>query len=415
MSEYFNNSTKRKDTIKNILKQLHEGKTIDEVKWQFAETFQELEESEIVQAEQLLIDEGMPVEEIQSLCDVHTAVFRDSLNKNSELQTPPGHPINTFQRENQAASAALMSLQLTIDLVKRKPSEENITAATSALEKIRELDKHYLRKENLLFPYLEKYQFSGPSNVMWGIHNEIRAGWKKLAQLLTNADYSAPGQLDTQVDAIFTPLETSIREMIYKEEKILFPAAWARLDRSDWASIRRQEEQVGYSFIKPIQPEEMNTQKETSKPRDETPVTSDVNASGMLNLHTGRLDISQIDLMLRTLPIDVTFVDEKDEVCFFSESKDRIFQRDAAIIGRKVQNCHPPKSMPIVQKILDDFRTGKREVAEFWIQMAGKFILIKYFPLNDEHGIYRGCLEVTQDVSPIRDLEGERRLLAEVS
>jgi hypothetical protein len=133
----------------------------------------------------------------------------------------------------------------------------------------------------------------------------------------------------------------------------------------------------------------------------------------LIPLNIGALSAEQIDLMLTALPVDITFVDENDEVRFFSQTRERIFPRSPAIIGRKVQNCHPPQSVDRVQRILNDFRAGERDVAEFWISMQGMFIHIRYFALRDAAGAYRGTIEVTQNIAPLRALEGERRLLNE--
>lgn len=126
---------------------------------------------------------------------------------------------------------------------------------------------------------------------------------------------------------------------------------------------------------------------------------------------TGDIDMEQLNLILCNLPVDVSFVDEADTVRFYSEGPDRIFPRSPAVIGRKVQFCHPPKSLNVVQDILDSFRAGRQSVAEFWLQLGPRFIHIRYFALRDKAGTYRGCLEVSQDVTGIRALQGERRLL----
>ncbi len=128
-------------------------------------------------------------------------------------------------------------------------------------------------------------------------------------------------------------------------------------------------------------------------------------------LKTGALSPEQVNLLLTNLPVDVTYVDENDTVLFYAETKERIFRRTPAVIGRKVQNCHPPASVDKVVRIVEDFRSGKRDKAEFWIQMNGKFIFISYYAIRDEQGKYRGTLEVTQDLTHLRELQGERRLL----
>ena len=199
--------------------------------------------------------------------------------------------------------------------------------------------------------------------------------------------------------------------MVYKEERILFPVAIERLTEENWLAIYAEEPDFGFSYITrgtewPIKSENnesIDLLKKEEKEEDKKLMTQ-------FPLTTGDLTIAQIDLMLSRLPVDITYVDENDTVLFFSETPDRIFKRTAAIIGRKVQNCHPPQSMGKVQKILDDFRAGTRDVAEFWIQMNGMFIYIRYFAMRDADGKYKGTLEVSQDLTALRALEGEKRL-----
>ena len=195
-----------------------------------------------------------------------------------------------------------------------------------------------------------------------------------------------------------------MKDMIYKEEKILFPAAIERLTPAEWQEIAKQETEIGYSLIQPEVSEQKIQTATQSTPTDRI-------VEGTLPLDTGALTPLQINMMIKALPVDITFVDENDEVRFFSLTKDRIFQRSPAIIGRKVQNCHPPQSVDRVQKILDDFKAGARDEAEFWIQMGEMFVVISYYALRDENGAYRGTLEVSLNAAHYRSLQGERRLL----
>jgi PAS domain S-box-containing protein len=134
-------------------------------------------------------------------------------------------------------------------------------------------------------------------------------------------------------------------------------------------------------------------------------------AEGRVKLETGSLSVEELQGIFNTLPVDITFVDKDDRVGFYSETGDRIFVRTKAVIGRTVQNCHPEKSIHVVNQILDDFKNGKRDSAEFWLTVGGKFVYIRYFPVRDGDGRYLGCLEVTQDISEIKRVEGEKRLL----
>lgn len=409
MSEFINNQTQRQTKLKNIIRQLHEGRTVDDVKAEFATLLDGVGGDEIARIEQMLVDEGLEPEQIKPLCDVHVAVFRDSLNEQADPQTIPGHPLFTFRAENLAVGRILERTGAALDDVKTQPNASTIEAAQAVLTKLREYDKHYLRKENVLFPYLEKYGFSGPSSVMWAIHDDVRAGWKKLAALLDAGPGGDPGAFTAQLETTFETVNQTIREMIYKEQKILFPAAMARLSEADWGAVRDQEPEIGFCYIQPGR----QWQPQLDPREAEAGHAAGAPGAGLLSLDAGALTAEQISLMLNALPVDITFVDENDEVRFFSQTQARIFPRTPAIIGRKVQNCHPPQSVDRVQHILDDFRAGKRSVAEFWIQMHGIFIHIRYFALRDAAGAYRGSIEVTQNITPLRALEGERRLLDE--
>jgi DUF438 domain-containing protein len=413
MSEYINNRSKRIEMLKNVLKGLHEGKSLEEVKARFADLVQVADSGEIAEVEQILIAEGLPVEEIQNLCDLHVSVVRESLNQQLPPESRPGHPIHSFKAENEEAASLLDALQKVVAAYVQDPSETKKFPVILIFEQLSDFPRHYLRKENLLFPTLERYGFTGPSQVMWGIHDQIRTGMQKMRDVLADKTSSNPGVFTLQIKDAFESFATPMREMFYKEEKILFPAALERLTEDEWYDIRRQESELGYFRIQPGTdwlPARMQILEE-EKSFYESQSTDEKPTAGLIKLETGALSTEQINLLLTHLPVDVTFVDENDEVRFFSQTKERIFERQAAIIGRKVQMCHPPKSMDKVQKILDDFRAGKRDVAEFWIQIMGKFVHIRYFALRDAKGSYRGTLEVTQDVAGIRALEGERRLL----
>ncbi len=405
MSEFINNSEKRKEIIKSVLRQLHEGKSVDEVKAEFGVLAGEASSAEIAAVEQMLIEEGLPVEEIQNLCDVHVAVFRESLDKEAQPESNPGHPVFTFRAENQVIARLLDEMDITFEKFSDLGNKALLPTLRQQLEKVKEFIRHYERKENQLFPYLEKYQFYGPSRVMWGIHDEIRANIKKLGEMLKTDDVDSKA-----TGAVFKELFTAMTEMIYKEEKILIPAALEKLEEEDWAAIRAEENQIGYFVVTPgdqWKPKNVQIKIESQPVSTESSTIPEI----LIPLSTGFLTQGQIDLMLKTMPVDITYVDEKDEVRYFSQTPDRLFPRSPAIIGRSVQNCHPASSVHTVQKILDDFRAGRRKMAEFWIRMGKIFVYIRYFAMFDESGTYRGTLEVSQEISHIQSLQGERRLL----
>lgn len=406
MSEYINNSPKREEQLKEIIKQLHAGRAFSDLKDTFQDLLKGASAQEIVHIEQALIAEGLPVEQIQFLCDVHVALFKESLDTQLPPELQPGHPIYTFRAENEFVELLLHTLDEKIGKLKQADDEDIRVQLSANIEKLKQMNLHYLRKENLLFPILEKYGFGGPSSVMWGIHDEIRSDWLELGKLVTN---SQPAQIFEKYEV----LQHKMREMIYKEEHILFPNALERLASEEWGMLYAGEPEIGFAFVTRGTDWRPATQVKPAVPVVEFIGNKNEEEMDMveLTLKVGKLSAKQVDLLLQNLPVDVTYVDENDQVAFYSQSRERIFARTPAVIGRKVQMCHPPASVHKVQKILDDFRAGERSEAGFWIQMNGKFIHIRYFAIRDEEGVYQGTIEVTQDITEIRKLEGEKRLL----
>ena len=386
MSEYINNVSRRKAIIKSILKKLHDGEAVETLKTEFAVLAGSATAQEIAEAEQELIDEGVAVESIQRLCDLHVAVFQDDLDEQDEPQQAEQHPLRTYQKNNLGIETLLDKTVLLMKKARETGQYEFWGAFWAVVEDLKAVDQHYTLKENELFAYLEKRGFSGPSKVMWGVHNDIR----KLYKQLTGLQGGSPVEKAEQIAEAFYAFERDVRSMIYKENKILFPAAVEHLTADDWKGMNKKEEAMSTE----------GTLKGT-------------HPAGALPLSTGALTLEQINLTLTHLPVDVTFVDEHDEVRFYSQGTDRIFVRTPAIIGRKVQNCHPPQSVDKVVEILDAFKAGERDDAAFWIQMGEKFVHILYFALRDANGEYKGTIEVTQDVADIRALQGEKRLLNE--
>ncbi len=401
MSEHINNVSKRKEALKTVIKRLHAGETVENLKAEFGEAIQGASAGDIAEAERALISEGVSVGEIQKLCDLHVAVFRDSLDEEPAPESLPGHPVFTFRMENEVTTRLLEVMQKTLDDW-QNGQENALESLQQQAENLRSIEKHYSRKENILFPYLETKGFEGPSQVMWGVDNDIRAQIKLFIDGINDSEPNA-----TDLKAKYSKLAQDIREMIYKEEKILFPEALNRLSEKEWGEIRQQEEEIGYFDVTPEDTWQPIEEKENMLESDE--IRNDMD--GLISLATGGLTQEQINLMLTHLPVDVTFVDENDRVRYFSQGKERIFDRSPAIIGREVTKCHPPQSVHRVQIIMDDFRAGNRDVAEFWIQMGGQFIHIRYFALHNTDGAYKGCIEVSQEISHIRELKGEKRLL----
>lgn len=404
MSEFINNSEMRKQTIKDIIKQLHEGKTVEEVKQQFEEAFEEVAASEITAAEAALIAEGVPASEIQRLCDVHASVFKGTIEEihqhPSNAILIPGHPLNTLMRENLAISR-IMNQEIK-PYLKNLDGEESYKYLLEGVNHLSQIELHYQKKENLFFPYMEKYGIVAPPQVMWGVDDEIRADIKEIKTLL---------EQDSKVDSVITQkiedVMTRVEEMIFKEENIMAPMLLDHLTQEEWKKIADESHEIGFLIKKvsewnPVIPTKDAVVKEEENVQE-----------GLIKLPSGIFTTEQLTCMLNTLPFDITFVDKDDFVKYFSEGKERTFIRTRSIIGRNVSNCHPPASVHIVEKIVNDFKTGRKDQEDFWIKLGDKFVLIRYYAVRNDKGEYLGVLEVTQDIKEIQQIVGEKRLVSE--
>lgn len=357
MSEIINNreqedinNAERQAILKTIIKDLHNGKNIEDVTAQFQEAIGNITVAEISKLEQALMEEeGIPVEEVQRLCSVHTAVFKGSIeeiHQSNKQEEQPGHPIYTFKMENKEIDLLVnFKLQLHYERFEKEDSEENIYKLIEDLNLLIDVDKHYSRKENLLFPYLEKYGIYGPTQVMWGVDDRIRAAIKEAKQKLVNYNQDKKSVLDSVSFVIH-----DVTEMIFKEENILFPMALQTLTEDEWLKIAHESDEIGYCLTSPTS---------TWKP-ERNMIKEEALSGGLIRFETGILSLKQLELMLNHLPVDITFIDENDVVRYFSHGKERIFARTKAVIGRTVQNCHPPKSVHVVEKLLEDFKSGKK-------------------------------------------------------
>ncbi|HPB80022.1 MAG TPA: DUF438 domain-containing protein [Sedimentibacter sp.] len=396
MSENINNREYRKNVIKQVIRELHEGKTVEEVKQKFEEAFTGVSASEISEAEQALINEGLPVSEVQRLCDVHSAVFKGSIEEIHRETDPmkiPGHPANVLYLENRRLER-IIEEKIKPYLEKGK---ESLEAIQNGLEELSVIDIHYSKKENLLFPYMEKYGITAPPKVMWGVDDEIRDDLKTLKSDLSY------GVFNDELKKGVEELINRINEMIFKEESIMLPMLLDIMTQDEWKKVADDSSEIGniIDFV-PV----WNPDKEAKKEHKE-----DIKEPGAIILPTGVFNTEELTHMLNTLPIDITFVGSDDKVKYFSQSSERIFARTKTIIGRNVSNCHPPASVHIVEGIVEDFKSGKKDHEDFWIKMGDKYVYIRYFAVRNEEGKYLGVVEVTQNIKPIQEITGEKRLV----
>jgi DUF438 domain-containing protein len=410
MSELINNSAQRKELLKHMILQLHKGEAPDAVRQQLTHLLKSIPYDEVVAVEQELINEGLPTEEVLKFCDIHTAVLDGHIDQSSARDIPSGHPVDTFKQENKAL------LQVTDTIGKIINELENTSALVIPREQslkllahfnsLMDIDKHYRRKENLLFPFLEKKGITGPPTVMWGKHDEVRAFLKDAIESLKASADASPEEFLAVLALGIKPAIKAVNDMIMKEEEILLPMTMDELTEVEWYEIYNQTNEIGYCLFDPkVEWRPLQTEVFAG---DEDKRIKD----GIVRLPSGSFTYDELRLLLNTLPIDITFVDRNDQVKFFTQGTHRIFDRNRAILGRDVRMCHPPQSVHIVDQILADFKSGKENSAPFWIQMGGRFIYINYYPLRDENGQYLGTFEFSQDLTELRALQGEQRLLS---
>lgn len=407
MSELINNSHSRKEKLKELLLKIHHGGSEESVRNELLLSLSQIPYGEVVEVEQELIAEGLPEEEILDLCDANSSVLEGRVDLSALKPVQDGHPVDVFRKENDEIRKLTNSIFALIAEIRIEPSD----SITNKLIKLRglfnalyDVDKHYQRKEYLLFPYLEKMEITGPPKVMWGKHDEIRELIKGSIEALETTEMTKD-EFEAVAEIVLEIAAEGAKEMITKEEEILFPLSLDVLTEADWYEISKQSLEIGFCLYDPLVTWKPNWAEEQS-------INKSQKSGSHIQLPSGSFSAEEIMTILNTLPVDITFVDKDDKVKYFSQSAERIFQRNRAILNRDVRHCHPPASAHIVDKIIDDFKSGRQNSAPFWINMGEKMIHIEYFALRNEKGEYLGTLEVSHNIAPYRKLEGEQRILS---
>lgn len=418
MSEFLSTKQQRQEKLKELIKRLHDGASIEEVQDDFKKLTNSISPTEITELEQALVDEGMPISEIQRLCDVHASVFKGSIediHKHNALKSEfnEGHPVHTLKSENKSIMNFLSGqLQNDLESYTEDPTDRNKKALLSSVSEIAQISKHYSRKENLIFPIMEKYDITAPPQVMWGVDDEIRDMIKAALIALEDSNPN-PHTIKESVEEFTAKVE----EMIFKEEAIMIPMVLEVFSNKDWVAIEKASDDIGYTIIqtpKRWKPEKSIIDEIKSKAilKSGTADTSiaAVDSQTKIKFDAGSLTPEELNAILNTMPIDMTFVGADNKVRYFTQGKERVFERPLTIIGRQVKHCHPPKSVHIVENIIKDLRSGKKDNEDFWIKMGDLFVYIRYFAVRNKKGKYLGVLEVSQNIKPITELEGEKRL-----
>lgn len=379
-------SQERIDLLKDLLDRLNKGEALDTVRADFVKEFQDVEASEIMKAEQQMIKEGMPVTEVQKLCDVHAALFHGNIRQERERMAEEyvkevGHPLYTFTKENEALKAVL-------DEAREALSRHEVDR--KLLGRVRELAIHYAKKGDLLYPHLKvRYGISGPSDVMWTVDDEIRDELAALSRKLQDENPESVLQGEKELQR-FEAVLTRAEEMIYKEEKILFPNCALNFTRDEWIRIYHDSKDYAPCFgvENAVWPE---AETAVDKMRAVIPGDQEIVMAG------GHMTVAQLTAMLNTIPMEITFVDDQNINRFFNEGP-KDFKRPKMAIDREVFSCHPPKIEAKVRMILNEFRAGTLDKVPVWMEKNGKTMLVTYMAVRDHDGNYIGTLELVQDM-----------------
>ena len=366
----------------------------------YQDAFEEVGPQDLFGAFYRLMEKGLQPKELLGVLDKVINVAYEGLSAHPWKMPANNGFLLSLMMENQALIEKLEAIKGVLR------EEDQLSRKEKLIPRVEELlrfNHHYLKKENILFPYMERKmeQFGGLS-IMWSLHDEAREKMKQVLRCLESGQGLDP-EFNRQIGSLFFILHGLVK----KEELILLPAASEVLTEEEWAEMGKQSLEYEFPFIEKPEEQPESAEETTFQRRLEL----ERYGTCKFKTETGELDFEQILMIFNALPVDMTFVDEHNKVRYFSRPKDRFFPRSPAIIGRDVDKCHPPESVHVVHQIVESFRSGNRDTATFWINLKGKMILIQYFALRNSEGEYKGVLEVSQDITEIKSLEGERRLL----
>ena len=345
-----------------------------------------------------LLQDGVTPGDILIFLDKVINVFYEGLSAHQWQMPESREMLQELMMENEALERKMEAMKTALREPDFRLKKQKLLPLVQDLLLF---EAHYLKKENILFPYLEKAMphFQGVS-IMWALHDQVRQQIKQMVHLLKD-----PEVKERTLNQALGELFFSILFLVKKEELILFPSASEVLSEKEWQAMENQRFEYEAPFIS--RPDRKHITEKASDPELEASADGDCRYRD----ETGELNLDEIQMIFNALPVDITFVDASNKVRYFSRPKDRIFPRSPAIIGRDVKNCHPPDSVHVVEEIVESFRAGRQNTASFWIQVQDRFLLIQYVALRDGTGDYRGTLEISQDITEHRQLEGERRLL----
>lgn len=341
-----------------------------------------------------LVIQEIPIEQLKKGINKLHNLLHKTISEYVYHQPAKESYLGCLVENNRLLDEKLKEIRPQIREINKQPDNVKLrNSIKTRFEEIEKISKYYIIKENALFPVIEKYipEFRC-LKVMWSFHDDIKRNLKSVIEILGNSEFNLK-----QFNRLTGDLFFNIYAIKFREERILYPMVQEVIPENILNSLFKESLEIGFPFY---QPELQFEDLENENPEE-----------NLIDLETGNLTVEQIKLLFNHLPVDITFVDENDKVVYFSTPKKRIFHRTKSVIGRDVHNCHPPESVHVVEQIVESFRKGEKDVASFWINMKGECLLIQYFAVRDENGNYKGVVEVSQEISEIQNLQGEKRLL----
>ena len=415
-------SNEKIEVIKGILRDLHKGVPIEELKRKLREALEEISPLEIPLIEQELVKEGMPISEILGLCDLHVEILRDLLRPAELKDVPKGHPLDLLSKENEYVIKLAKALNIYAEALSGVGLEDAIDylkAIGDIVAGLRKFRLHYRKIQMLIFPYLEKRGITAVPRVLWNKEDQVIIKLRELSMLVEKG-LSSPGEYAKSVAEKAREISKEISDLVFREERILFPSVWALLSEGEWAAIHDDAKRVGYLVpadiewtpkAKPLLPHEISgviTPEQIEKLPQEfkfatlTPDMYEVRSEGDLEFETGFLSKDEVEAIFKHLPLEITYADVNDRVAFFSESMLRKgFARTKTLISRRIEYCHPPRLENFVKSVVNDLKAGKADFKEYWTRLGDRIIRVMVVAVKDRNGNYLGTLEMVEDLTEI--------------
>ena len=391
----------RQKILKELIMRLHQGAPEAEIQEAFNTHFSGVSAYEIQAMEKGLLAEGISIEEIMSLCNVHANLLKDAVMdpKTSAEVEQPGHPVQVLKAENLAIEATLDRIERLLQALQTQPDEGLHRGLMRQLTLLGQFDHHYVRKEYCFFPIMERYGMTAPPQVMWGVDDTIRDLYREVLR--------AAEQQEAQLDSLFEKLKHELQGMMVKEEDILVPMVLGVFNEDDWLRIAQETPLHGYCIVQP--------EAEWKPHREPLAEQARSDSQEQVALQTGYLTPKELNLMLNHLPLELSFVDADNVVKYYNEGlgEEKVFPRTPSAIGRDVMNCHPPRVHRVVSQLLEELRTGKKDQEQMWFKRGDQFVHVTYRAVRDQDGTFCGTLEYVQNIQPFFDLTRDEKRQAD--